>query len=62
MQEYETRIIDRTGALSLLVTDRHTSDFAAIRFALHLCKDGDKAEVWRGDERVYADAPRKKSA
>ena len=61
MQEYETRIIDRTGALSFLIADKHTSDFIAIRAALRLCKESDKAEVWRGDERVYADAPRKKS-
>ena len=62
MQQYETQIIHRDGALSLLVTDRHTSDFIAIRTALHLCRKGDKAEVWRGEECVYADRPRRKSA
>jgi hypothetical protein len=61
MQEYETRIIDRTGALFLLVTDRHLSDFTAIRAALRLCKEGDTTQVWRGDECVYSDAPRKRT-
>ena len=62
MQDYEIRIINRDGALSLVAVDRHVSDFTAIRAALHLCKEGDKAEVWRGDECVYADTPRRKSA
>jgi hypothetical protein len=61
MQEYETHIFHRNGALSLLVANKHTSDFIAIRTALHLCKEGDKAEVWRGEECVYADTPRRNS-
>jgi hypothetical protein len=62
MQDYETRIIGRSGALSLLMTDRHVSDFTAIRAALRLCKEGDTTQVWRGAECVYSDTPRKKPA
>jgi hypothetical protein len=62
MQDYETRIIGQTGALSLLVADRHVSDFTAIRAALRLCKEGDTTQVWRGEECVYSEAPRKRPA
>jgi hypothetical protein len=62
MLDYETRIIHRDGTLSLVAVDKHISDFTAIRAALHLCKEGDRVQVWRGDECVYADAPRRKSA
>ena len=62
MQEYETNIIHRTGALSMVVTDRHLNDFTAVRAALRLCKEGDTAQVWRGDECVYSEAPRKTPA
>ncbi len=60
MQNYETRIVHRNGVLSLVAVDRHISDFTAIRAALKLCKEGDRVQVWRGEECVYADAPRKK--
>ena len=57
MQDYETRIINAAGELSLVAIDRHTSDFAAIRAALHLCKQSETAQVWR-DVCIYRDEPR----
>jgi hypothetical protein len=62
VEEYETSVIDRSGMLSLLVKDRHLSDFTAVRAALRLCKEGDTTQVWRGDECVYSEAPRKTPA
>jgi hypothetical protein len=55
MQDYETRIINAVGELSLVAVDRHTSDFSAIRAALRLCRQGETAQVWRGNECVYSD-------
>jgi hypothetical protein len=57
MEDYEPRIINANGALSLVAIDRHTSDFSAIRAALRLCKQGETAQVWRGNECVYSDPP-----
>jgi hypothetical protein len=55
MQDYETHIYKADGSISLVAINRHTSDFAAIRAALHLCKKGDTARVWRNDKCVYTD-------
>ena len=57
MQIYETRIINAAGELSLVAVERHTSDFAAIRAALHLCKERETTQVWREDICIYQDNP-----
>jgi hypothetical protein len=58
MQEYETRVANRSGALSLLALRSYSSDSAAIHAARHICKDGQGIEIWRGNICVYSAAPR----
>lgn len=57
MHSYETKIINRSGDIDLQVAADHLSDFAAIRAARKLCRDGEYIEVWRGDVCVYSERP-----
>ena len=58
MQDYETRLINKSGGLSLLVAGSHFSDAAAIHAARQLCKDGEAIEIWRGDVCIFSEASR----
>ncbi len=53
MQDYETRIITAAGKTALISSARFMSDFVAIRAAQKMCRDGEVAEVWRGEFCVY---------
>jgi len=58
MQEYEIRLTNKSGALSLLVLRSYSGDSAAIDDAGRICKDGQGIEIWRGNVCVYSAAPR----
>jgi hypothetical protein len=62
VQHYESRIITPTGAVTLISYGSFISDFGAIRAAKSLCRDGELAEVWRGDFCVYSECPETKIA
>jgi hypothetical protein len=53
MDRYEIRIV-KAGRLPFINEISQVSDYAAIRRACRLAKDGDTVEVWRGLECVYA--------
>jgi hypothetical protein len=56
MQNYETKILKRSGMLSLLFVKNYSSDFAAIRAAKKFCGDGgDTVEVWRDNVCIYSE-------
>ena len=52
MHEYEIRILRGDGRSSLITSQIHFTDCAAIRSALKLA-NGKAVEVWCGIERVY---------
>jgi hypothetical protein len=58
MHCYETKIINRSGDVSLQVAADHLSDFSAIRAARKLCLAGECAEVWRDDVCIYSERPK----
>jgi len=58
MIEYQTRVIDRDGKLSLLVLSIHNSDRAAIQAATKLCRPNETLSVWRDDLCIYDEAPK----
>ena len=62
MQHYESRIINPSGVVVLIAHGSHLSDSAAVRAARSLCRDGELAEVWRGDYCVYSEYPETKVA
>jgi hypothetical protein len=53
MQHYESRIIGPTGAIGLISHCSYLDDATAISAAKNLCRDGDRAEVWRDDVCVH---------
>jgi hypothetical protein len=53
MQHYESRIIGPTGATGLISRGIYFDDASAISAARNLCRDGDRAEVWRGNVCVH---------
>jgi hypothetical protein len=53
MHEYEIRILRADGRSSLITSQIHLNDYAAIRSALKLA-NGKRVEVWHGLERVYS--------
>lgn len=55
MCSYEIRLRKRQSQAEQTVHVRRVSDFAAIRNARQIAKDGDTIEVWRGDACIYAD-------
>ena len=55
MPEYETRIKNCDGDLSLKASSQHPSDFAAIRAAKRLCSEGQTIEIWRDEFCVYSE-------
>jgi hypothetical protein len=59
MQSYYTKIIGRSGTVSLQVSENYFSDFAATRAARKLCGKGDTVEVWRRDVCIYSEHPKK---
>jgi hypothetical protein len=58
MQDYDIRLFNRSGALSLSMSGNYASDFAAIRAAEHLCREHEKVEVWNGSGCIFASTPR----
>jgi hypothetical protein len=62
VQHYECRIITPSGAVTLISYGSFISDFGATRAAKSLCRDGELAEVWRGDLCVYSESPKTKVA
>lgn len=59
MQNYDIRLFNRAGNLSLSVAGNYASDFAAIRAAEHFCKDHETVEVWGATGCIFASAPRR---
>ena len=57
MQEYESRIIRPNGAIVLIAHGSHLNDFGAIRAAQKLRREGELAEVWKGQRCVYSECP-----
>ena len=53
MKQYEIRIIGLTGAIGLISHGSYLDDASAICTAKSLCRDGDRAEVWRGNVCVH---------
>jgi hypothetical protein len=58
MQDYDIRLFNKAGNLSLSMTGNYASDFAAIRAAEHLCRDHERVEVWNGIGCIFASVPR----
>jgi hypothetical protein len=48
------------GAVTLISHGSYLSDSGAIRAAKSLCRDGELAEVWRGDICVFSACPKTK--
>jgi hypothetical protein len=59
MQSYDTKIVGRSGTVSLQFAENYFSDFAAIRAAKKICGNRDTVEVWRGDVCIYSERPKK---
>jgi hypothetical protein len=57
MQQYELKIYRAEHVAALTAIGGYLSDFAAIRAARALCRDGQGAEVWRGDVCIFAEPP-----
>ena len=55
---YETKIISRSGNVSLQVAADYLNDLAAIRAARTLCSERETAEVWRDDICIYSEHPK----
>jgi hypothetical protein len=62
VRHYETRIITPMGMVTIISHGSHPDDSAAVRVAKSLCRDGEMAEVWRGDFCVYSEYPETKVA
>ena len=58
MREYQTKIIGRSGKVSLQAAKPYSNDIAAIRAARKLCGEGDFVEVWRDEVCVYDEHPK----
>jgi hypothetical protein len=58
MRDYDIRVFNQSGNLSLSMSRNYVSDFAAIRAAEHLCKDHEKVEVWSGQGCIFSSIPR----
>jgi len=58
MIEYQSRVIDHDGKLSLLILSIHNNDRAAIRAATKLCRPNETLSVWRDDLCIYDEAPK----
>jgi hypothetical protein len=57
MRLYESRIIGPTGAATLISHGDHLNDASAIGAAKALCREGELAEVWRGEVCIYNKRP-----
>jgi hypothetical protein len=57
MQEYELRIYRSERIPTLVAMGSYLSDFAAVRAARTLCREGHAAEVWRDDVCIFAESP-----
>ena len=62
MRQYECRVIKPSGAVALISHGNHLSDTSAVAETQKLCRDGELAEVWRGDFCVYSECPETKVA
>jgi hypothetical protein len=58
MQDYDIHVFNEAGKLSLNMSGKYTSDFAAIRAAEHFCKEHERVEVWSGNGCIFASPPR----
>ncbi|MBS0281677.1 MAG: hypothetical protein JSR25_10990 [Proteobacteria bacterium] len=54
MDAYEIRIVKKQQNSPVIHACSQASDHAAIRRAKSLIEDGDRVEVWRGPDCVYA--------
>ena len=54
MCSYEIRLRKQDGRTEETYRIRRVSDFAAIRNARQIARDGDVVEVWRGADCIYA--------
>lgn len=53
MQNYEICLLSLAGKPSLQASAAYFSDAAAIRAAKLMCRNGELAQVWRGEQCVY---------
>jgi hypothetical protein len=58
MCSYEIRLSSSDCATPVLIRVRRASDYAAIRNAHSIAKNGDSIEVWRGEECIYTNMQR----
>lgn len=54
MSSYEIRLSKPESPTPTVMRVRRISDFAAIRNARAVAKDGDTVEVWKGEDCIYA--------
>lgn len=57
MRQYELKIYRAQHVTALTAIGSYLSDFAAIRAARTLCREGQGAEVWRDDVCIFAEPP-----
>ena len=57
MQQYELKIYRAEQVAALTAIGSYLSDYAAIRAARTLCREGQGAEVWRDDVCIFAEPP-----
>jgi len=55
MSSYEIRLSKPQSSTPTIMRVRRVSDFAAIRNARAIARDGDTVEVWKGADCIYAD-------
>lgn len=58
MENYEIRILKKGNHGPFIYACPHASDYAAIRRAQSLIREGDSVEVWRGLDCVYCTDPK----
>jgi|ERR1700722_7876026 hypothetical protein len=61
MHDYEIRLYDKAGKLSLLYSSNYLGDEAAIQAAQKHCRAGDVVEVWRDQVCVFTDGSPKEA-
>lgn len=61
MQEYEIRVLGRTGRPTMIMVQQHYSDDAIIQIAKRVAKTA-QFEVWHGTERVFCSHPTRPQA
>jgi hypothetical protein len=61
MQEYEIRVLGRTGRPSIVMVELQMTDEAAIQTAEKVAKSS-QFEVWCGSERIFCSHPTRPTA